>query len=155
MTLWRARRFLSREATARGRRTRMYQVTQELPFCYGHRLLHYDGKCGRLHGHNGVASITLRRDALDAQGMVVDFDAIARDVKAWIDATLDHRLLLHQDDPAVPALQAIHEPLCVVPFNPTAENIAKLIFDRAAAAGLPVVQVQLVEVPGSVATYSK
>jgi hypothetical protein len=34
--------------------TRMFTVTQELRFCYGHRLLEHPGKCGRLHGHNAV-----------------------------------------------------------------------------------------------------
>ena len=38
----------------------MYEVTQEIPFCYGHRLLLHAGKCARLHGHNGVARLTLR-----------------------------------------------------------------------------------------------
>jgi 6-pyruvoyltetrahydropterin/6-carboxytetrahydropterin synthase len=133
----------------------MYQVTQELSFCYGHRLLDYDGKCARLHGHNGLAAITLRAEQLDSQGMVVDFDKVVRELKAWLDETLDHRLLLHVDDPAVPALRAIREPLCVVPFNPTAENIARMIYERAASAGLPVVEVRLVEAPGSVATYTK
>jgi 6-pyruvoyltetrahydropterin/6-carboxytetrahydropterin synthase len=133
----------------------MYQVTQELSFCYGHRLLDYDGKCARLHGHNGVAAITLQAEQLDSQGMVVDFDKLSRELTAWLDETLDHRLLLHTDDPAVPALRAIREPLCVVPFNPTAENIARMIYDRAASAGLPVVEVRLIEAPGSIATYSK
>ena len=64
------------EPTRRGYNERMFSVTQELPFCYGHRLLEYPGKCGRLHGHNGVARVTLRAEALDGQGMVADFDAI-------------------------------------------------------------------------------
>ena len=133
----------------------MYQVTQELSFCYGHRLLKHPGKCARLHGHNAIAAITLRAAELDAQGMVVDFDRIEREVKSWIDATLDHRLLLHEHDPVVAPLLALGEALCVLPFTPTAENIAKLIFDRAAQAGFPVVEVRLVEAPGSVATYSR
>jgi 6-pyruvoyltetrahydropterin/6-carboxytetrahydropterin synthase len=131
----------------------MYQVTQELAFCYGHRLLDYQGKCGRLHGHNGVAAITLRAEQLDGQGMVADFEAIELQLKTWINQTLDHRLLLHQDDPVLPALRALKEPVGVVPFNPTAENIARMIFDHAAQAGFPVVEVRLVEVPGSSASY--
>jgi 6-pyruvoyltetrahydropterin/6-carboxytetrahydropterin synthase len=131
----------------------MYEVTQELAFCYGHRLLDYQGKCARLHGHNGVAQITLRAEQLDRQGMVADFEAIELQLRTWINQTLDHRLLLHQDDPVVPALRALKEPLGVVPFNPTAENIARMIFDHAAEAGFPVVEVRLVEVPGSSASY--
>ena len=54
----------------------MYSVTRELTFCYGHRLLNYDGKCRHLHGHNGRAVITLSAPALDGLGMVVDFSLL-------------------------------------------------------------------------------
>jgi 6-pyruvoyltetrahydropterin/6-carboxytetrahydropterin synthase len=133
----------------------MYKVTQELPFCYGHRLLHYQGKCARLHGHNGTARITLRRETLDGQGMVADFDAIGKTMQAFIDQSLDHLLLLHQDDPLVPALRAMNEPFVAVAFNPTAENIARMIYEHAEAAGFPVCEVQLVEIEGSIASYSR
>ena len=132
----------------------MYEVTQEIPFCYGHRLLKHAGKCARLHGHNGVARLTLRAPALDDGGMVVDFDQVAAKVGRWVEETLDHRMLLHQDDPAAAALLAIGEQLRVLPFHPTAEALARLIFDHARAEGFPVVRVELVEQPGSVASYS-
>jgi|SRR5712691_159684 6-pyruvoyltetrahydropterin/6-carboxytetrahydropterin synthase len=132
----------------------MFQVSQAIPFCYGHRLLHYQGKCGRLHGHNGVAVIELRSPALDAQGMVVDFDLVQRRVQAWISETLDHKLLLHRDDPVCAALRGLGEPFCEVDFNPTAENIARMIFEHVAAAGLPVTEVRLQEMEGSVAGYA-
>ncbi|HTN74144.1 MAG TPA: 6-carboxytetrahydropterin synthase, partial [Pirellulaceae bacterium] len=43
----------------------MYRVSREIDFCYGHRLLNYDGKCKYLHGHNGRAVITIESDTLD------------------------------------------------------------------------------------------
>jgi 6-pyruvoyltetrahydropterin/6-carboxytetrahydropterin synthase len=132
----------------------MYQVTQELAFCYGHRLLDHPGKCGRLHGHNGVARIILRSEALDRQGMVADFDAIERSVGAFLEETLDHRMLLHRDDPVCGALRAAGEPFVSLDFSPTAENIARMIFEHAKRAGFPVVEVQLVELQGSTAGYS-
>src|SRR4249919_1610351 len=89
----------------------MFQVTRELHFCYGHRLLHYDGKCRNLHGHNGRAVITLETPTLDSLGMVVDFSKIKKVVSAWIDANLDHRMLLHKDDPVLPELRRQGEPL--------------------------------------------
>ena len=131
----------------------MYSVTQELPFCYGHRLLHYPGKCGRLHGHNGVARITLRAAALDRQGMVADFDQIERAMRKYLDESLDHRMLLHREDPCVPVLRAAGEEFVALEVNPTAENIARLIFDQAQRAGFPVAEVQLVEQLGSIASY--
>ena len=80
----------------------MFSVTREIPFCYGHRLLHYDGKCRHLHGHNGKAVITLAGPRLDDLGMVMDFSRLKRVVGGWIDETLDHTLLLHKDDPVLP-----------------------------------------------------
>lgn len=132
----------------------MYRVTRELHFCYGHRLLNYDGKCRHLHGHNGRAVITLEAPTLDALGMVVDFTQLKRGVGAWIDDTLDHKMLLHQDDPALPFLRQQGEPVYVMDVNPTAENIARLIFETAAQQGLPVIEVSLWETESCFATYT-
>ena len=131
----------------------MYRVTRELTFCYGHRLLGYDGKCRHLHGHNGRAVITLAAPALDGLGMVLDFTRLKRAVGGWIDEHLDHKMLLHHDDPALPLLRQLGEPVYVLDVNPTAENIAKLIFDVTAAQGFPVVEVKLWETETCYATY--
>ena len=132
----------------------MYRVTREIRFCYGHRLLNYDGKCRHLHGHNGRAVITLAAAALDKLGMVMDFTRIKDVVSTWIDSTLDHRMLLHKDDPALAFLRQQGEPVHVMDANPTAENIARLIYDYTAAQGFPVVEVQLWETDHCSATYS-
>jgi 6-pyruvoyltetrahydropterin/6-carboxytetrahydropterin synthase len=131
----------------------MYHVSRELRFCYGHRLLNYDGKCRYLHGHNGRAIITLAAPALDGLGMVVDFSQIKRVVGGWIDSHLDHRMLLHRDDPALPFLKEQNEPVFLLDVNPTAENIAKLIYDYTAGQGFPVVEVRLWETEDSCAVY--
>ena len=133
----------------------MFRVTKEIHFCYGHRLLNYAGKCRNLHGHNGKAVITLETPALDGLGMVVDFTEIKRVIGAWIDETLDHKMILHRDDPALPELHRQGEPVVVIDVNPTAENIAKLIYDHAAANGLPVTEVTLWETETSFATYRR
>lgn len=131
----------------------MFFVSREIDFCYGHRLLNYDGKCKYLHGHNGTAILTLEGEQLDERGMVVDFSDIKRVVSTWIDDNLDHRMILHRDDPAVPVLQQMQEPLYLLDVNPTAENIAKLIHEHAAKCGLPIVETQLWETPHAYATY--
>src|SRR4051794_33167547 len=114
-------------------RRRMYRVTREIAFCYGHRLLNYDGKCQHLHGHNGRAIIALEAPSLDQRGMLVDFAEIKRKVQRWIDENLDHNMLLCRDDPILPVLQERGERVFVMDANPTAENIARLIFERAVA----------------------
>lgn len=131
----------------------MFRVSREIHFCYGHRLLHYEGKCRHLHGHNGRLIITLETTGLDDRGMVLDFSEVKRLISRWIDENLDHRMVLCREDPAVPALQALGEPLLLIDVNPTAENIARLIFDVAAKQGLPVVEVRLWETPGCSAAY--
>ena len=131
----------------------MFRVTQEIEFCYGHRLLNYDGKCKHLHGHNGKAVIVLEANELDHRGMLVDFSDIKKHVAGWIDANLDHRMILNSADPVVGYLRDQGEPLYLIDSNPTAENIAKLIYDFAKLQNLPVVEVSLWETFKSYATY--
>lgn len=133
----------------------MFRVTREIDFCYGHRLLNYDGKCKHLHGHNGRAVIVLESESLDDRGMVLDFTDIKRVVSRWIDDELDHRMILRRDDPAVEVLKRLGEPLCLIDDNPTAENIAKLIFDFTARQGFPVIETHLWETPNCFATFKK
>ena len=131
----------------------MFRVSRQIDFCYGHRLINYDGKCKYLHGHNGRAVIALEAPELDERGMLIDFKDIKQVVAGWIDEHLDHRMILHRDDPMVQVLQKAGEPLFLVDHNPTAENIARLIYDFAADHGFPVVEVSLWETPNCYATY--
>jgi 6-pyruvoyltetrahydropterin/6-carboxytetrahydropterin synthase len=131
----------------------MYAVTTRIDFCYGHRLLDYDGVCKHPHGHNAVAEVEVRADALDARGMVVDFNDVERIVKGWIDREIDHRMILRRDDPLVAPLTALGEPIYLVETNPTVERLAQLIFEVAAEGGLPVTRVTVWETPTSFASY--
>ena len=108
----------------------MFHVSREIDFCYGHRLLNYEGKCRNLHGHNGRVVITMESSGLDERGMVLDFSEIKRVVSGWINESFDHRMILHHDDPVVPILEKLGEPLFLMDANPTAENIARLIYER-------------------------
>ena len=131
----------------------MHNVVKRLHFCYGHRLLNYDGKCSHPHGHNGVVEIELESEMLDANGMVVDFAEVKRRVMTYIENELDHRMVLCKDDPLVPLLNRIGEKPHVMSENPTAENIARLIYNHAKEEGLPVVAVRLWETPDAFAEY--
>jgi 6-pyruvoyltetrahydropterin/6-carboxytetrahydropterin synthase len=132
----------------------MFQVTREIEFCYGHRLLNYAGKCRHLHGHNARAVITLEGSVLDRSGMLVDFGEIKAKVQLWIDENLDHNMLLCRNDPLLPVLLDRGERVFVMDDNPTAESIARLIYDHAAQAGLPVVKVVLWETEHCYSTYT-
>ena len=133
----------------------MFGVTRVIHFCYGHRLLGYGGKCRHPHGHNGKIELTLRRGALDKLGMVMDFEEIKKTVEKWVEAELDHKMLLNNKDPLVKTLRDMGEPVVAMAGNPTAENIARLIYDNAKKRRLPVASVRLWETVNSFAEYGR
>ena len=102
-------------------------VTVSKEVAIGHRLLDYIGKCASPHGHNYRISVTLA-GKLDKRGMVIDF----KDLKSVMREVLepfDHAMVLRWDDPLVPTL--LEDPTCrliQLNANPTAENLARLLF---------------------------
>lgn len=107
----------------------MYTVTKRLEVSAAHKLnLDYESPCQRLHGHNWIIYITCQSPTLDANGMVIDF----KKIKTLIHDKLDHRYI---ND--------------VLKKNPTAENIAKWIYDTVPYC----VKVTVQESEGNVATY--
>jgi 6-pyruvoyltetrahydropterin/6-carboxytetrahydropterin synthase len=133
----------------------MYSVTKRIDFCYGHRLLDYDGICKHPHGHNAVADVEVRTDQLDGRNMVCDFSDIKRIVKGWIDREIDHKMVLRHDDPLVDPLRQLGEPMYLLDSNPTVERIARLIYEYARGQGLPVMRVTVWETPTSFAAYGE
>lgn len=131
----------------------MYSVTKQISFCYGHRLLKYAGKCKNLHGHNGVLEIEIAKAKLDERGFVMDFSDISAVVKAWVDAELDHKMLLNEMDPVIASMKEHAQPFVTMKGNPTAEAIARLVYDWCRKQKLPVTAVTLWETPTSCAAY--
>lgn len=131
----------------------MYQIIEELVFPYGHRLTHHPAGCGRLHGHNGRLQVVLEAESLDALGYVMDFDALNDVLRTVLDETFDHRMILHKDDPVIPFLQSAGEEFVTLDQHPTAEAIARAVFDQLTDRGLPAAEVRLYETPTSLAVY--
>ena len=133
----------------------LYKVVKEINFCYGHRLLDYDGKCAHPHGHNGKIEIELEAEKLDSRGMVYDFGDIKEIVQKWVDHEMDHKMVLNKKDPLIAVLKEMKEPYFLMDENPTAESMAKLIFTFAKSKGLPISKVVFWETASSSAAYSE
>ena len=133
----------------------MHKVVKKLDFCYGHRLLDYNGKCAHPHGHNGILEVEIAGETLDHRGMLYDFGDVKRCLMEFIDTRLDHKMLLRKGDPLIAALASIGEGEFIyeMDVNPTAENIAKLICLEGRNRQLPLVAVRLWETPTSYAEY--
>src|SRR3989338_5956888 len=129
----------------------MFRVMREIHFSYGHRLLNHPGKCARLHGHNGRLVVEVSSQKLNPQGMVMDFYQIREAIETWINQTIDHKTILCENDPLVSVLQKAGEELVLTKENPTAEILAKWIFDEARKMQLPVSRVTLWETEDSAA----
>ena len=131
----------------------MYIITKEVYFCYGHRLMNHPGKCRNLHGHSVKASISIKSDVLNQQGMVCDFADVRDAVESFIDQHLDHNFLLYKDDPIIPALVANNERFLAIDEHPTAEVLSKMIYRHLKREGLAVDQVVLWETASAHACY--
>ena len=93
----------------------MYELTVIVEFEAAHRIVDYPGKCDRLHGHNWSVEVTVEGEKLNSLGMLIDFKELKGEVNKVMDL-LDHNYLNE-----LPAFQKI---------NPTAENIAKFIYEK-------------------------
>ena len=99
----------------------------------GHRVVGHESKCRHLHGHNYRVHFAVVADRLDEVGRVVDFSVIKKTLCRYLEEQWDHKMLIWSEDPLLPALREIDpEGICVVPFNPTAENMAEYLLHTIA-----------------------
>ena len=107
----------------------MFSVTKELSFAAAHRLKDYDGPCKNFHGHNYKVLVTVEAEDVDLLGMVVDFGWLKQEVGGWLDKNWDHKLLLSGEDTEIyNKIGDSTEMWIGFPGNPTAENMAGLLF---------------------------
>ena len=123
----------------------MFEVSVEQTFAAGHALRNYNGKCENVHGHNYRCQVQVEGQDLDQIGLLVDFVELKKVVHSVLDR-MDHQWL--NDWPPFDKL------------NPSAENMAKFIYDEVASAlsprpGVRVGWVRLWETDTSSAVYRR
>ncbi|HAH32370.1 MAG TPA: 6-pyruvoyl tetrahydrobiopterin synthase [Elusimicrobia bacterium] len=131
----------------------MYKVSKTISFAYSHRLLDYNGKCKNLHGHNALVELILETKMLNRAAMVADFTEFGGALKSWVDANLDHKVILCARDPLLNILKKARQACFAMGANPTAEALAELIFIQMKKLGLPVSEVKFWETDNSMASY--
>lgn len=124
-------------------------ATRYHDFSAGHRVYGHESKCAHLHGHNYRVHFTVERSvrALDDLGRVLDFGAIKSCLCEWLELEWDHKMLLWAHDPYVQDDGALcgDSSVVVVPFNPTAENMASYLLTKIGPKVLPP-GIQLIKV---------
>lgn len=105
---------------------------RRIKFCAGHRLYRHGGKCENFHGHNYIADFFVSSDSQDSVGRVIDFSDLKSLCKGWIDEHWDHSFLVYeQDKNAIQALSQVKPcRLFLMPYNPTAENMARFLIEE-------------------------
>lgn len=109
----------------------MYYVSKQMEIAGCHHLdLHYESKCQNLHGHNWIVTVHCKAEELNEDGMVVDFKEIKNKIHGYLDHGNFNELL---------------------PFNPTAENIARWVCEQIPTCW----RVDVEESKANIATYIK
>ncbi len=122
----------------------MYEVSVEETFAAAHNLRNYKGKCEDLHGHNYKIRVVLSGMELDSTGLLYDFVNLKQVIRSII-ASLDHKYLNE-----LPPFDTL---------NPSAENLAKHIYDQAtrqlpaSPTGAGIASITVWETETTAATY--
>ena len=145
----------------------MHSIAIRHNFETAHRLCSPDApvKCQSIHGHSWWVEITIEGDALDANGMLVEFGALKKAWRGFLDDHVDHHLAVREGDPVAAALRAVAPDMRILelPFDPTTEAFALWLHQRATATltdlcgpdhGLRVRHVHVQETSVNAASYT-
>jgi 6-pyruvoyltetrahydropterin/6-carboxytetrahydropterin synthase len=149
-----------------------FQAKRYHDICAGHRVVGHEGKCRNLHGHNYRIHFTVEPEmiypighetgGLDNVGRVLDFSVINSYLCQWTEKHWDHKMLLWDQDPALRYLMEEPEAdgIVIVPFNPTAENLARYLVEvigpqQLSGSGCMLTRVEIEETRKCNAVYER
>lgn len=142
------------------------QISKEIQFDYGHCVTYHESQCQNLHGHRAKVVIVVEgnlitEDRNPEMGMVMDFGKIKKLAMTHVHDVLDHAFIIWEHDPRAKTIQSISNKVVVMPFVPTAEQLAKWVFDQLAdkisnefSTGLKLTEIHFYETPTSCARYA-
>jgi 6-pyruvoyltetrahydropterin/6-carboxytetrahydropterin synthase len=107
-------------------------ISKSIEIDASHIVEGYNGPCARLHGHRWKIELTVEVNELNEIGIGVDFGELKKHLESF---NLDHQ---HLND--------------IIP-QPTAENLAKYIFDELSKKGLKPHKVTVWETPTNKVEY--
>lgn len=128
----------------------MISATRYHDISCGHRVCGHESKCAFLHGHNYRIHFSVTAEdgseQLDQLGRVLDFSVINTRLCQWVEIHWDHRMLLSSEDPWANQLALIDDTVVLLPFNPTAENLAEHLLNVIGPVQLSGTQCMLFKV---------
>ncbi len=136
-----------------------YQVVRKHEIHCGHRVYQHESKCRNLHGHSYVFHLKCSSESLDNLGRVIDFSVIKELLCKWLDDNWDHKMILWDQDPLFTELLKLDSSVVSIPYNPTAENLARYLVETIGPqlfAHLPIIlsEVTLEETSKCSASYA-
>ena len=139
----------------------MYYLKTRESFDSAHFLAGYAGKCANLHGHRWTLEVEIGGVQLTKSGskrdMLLDFGDFKKVVRALADS-YDHKLIYEEGSLKLATVAALQEEgfqMVVLPFRPTAENLAKHFYDLLKKCGLDLYAVTVYETPENCAVYKE
>ncbi len=114
----------------------MIICTRKIEFDAAHRIRDHESVCKMLHGHRYVVEASFAAQGLDQLGRVIDFGEIKEILGSWINKNFDHNTILSKDDIDLGRMIASQtgQNIFYLNYHPTAENIARFLFEEVCPA---------------------
>lgn len=121
----------------------MFTISVETSFWASHQLVLLDGSKETVHHHNWLVSADVSSDKLNSMAVVMDF----QELKAMVD-----NIVAEFDNMALNEISYFRQ------NNPSAENVARYIYEKLRAKlpeGVKLQNIRVVEEPGCAANFSE